>query len=648
MKKILKLARSITFGLAILIATKNQAQTQIISLNTGINSSNAVLPFGTTDPKWQVKFPSGTSFQNTFVSNVALWNLGSNASFTCGRWISPELNPGSNINCQTCSNITGPGVYQYRMNFTPNSNCNILSARIVFSFTNADNEISNFKVNSTAFNFNYPVSPWPVIPGLSTGFNPTFGYIVPLSPANIVSGNNTIDFFINNFNTTVGGNQQATISGFALCANLEITYESALNPNITGATNFCLGSPLTFNGTQGANSTATNYQWNIQECTSTGVPINPSSFWTSPMYSGNPGAFTFPTLSTIQCGKYYLVKLNVANSCYINSKTKIIFIKCPPVVRFVRNQTICKGTCVTLFATQIPGYIYNWYSFFDEPTFIGSGSQVIVCPNQTTNYSATITDPVTGCSVTKYVTITVENIDPNFSVNVLTTNNNYMTIGATPNQVTGLPATLGYLWIVEELNSSNTTVWSVVNPSCWWNFPGTPTNSFSGILGLTQTFNTSCFPSIGQFKYNTTYRITRGVWSENCPYKQSSITLSYSQRGLVVTNDPTAKDVSYLMNSTNNKTGQINYKKLFTDENTFSIYPNPSSSIVNVDYMLPENATGKIAITDVLGRTIKSIELSETNNISTFDLSSYQNGIYFVNLFVNNSLVKTEKVILSK
>jgi hypothetical protein len=641
MKKILKLARGIFFGLAIFIATKNYAQTtQVFSLNTGVNSLNAVLPIGTIDPKWQVKFPGGTSFQNTFVANASSWNIiFTNPAFTCGRWIAPEPLNTTGIG----STITGPGLYTYRMNFTPN-NCNILSAKIVFNFTLADNTLKNFKVNS-GFTFNYPIPFYTCSPDIAQAcWNPVTPYTVNLNPSNFVSGNNTIDFTVDNASQSSG----FTITGLALCAYLEITYENPLAPTISGASSFCLGSPITFNGTDGPNATASNYQWNIQECTSTGIPINPINSWISPMYAGTPGAFTFPTLPFIECGKYYLVKLNVANNCYINSISKIVFIKCPPVVRFVRNQTICKGTCVTLFATQVPGYTYNWYSFLDEPTFLGSGSQLVVCPNQTTNYSCIITDPATGCSVTRYVTITVENIDPNFSVNVLTSNTNYMTIGATPNQVTGLPATLGYLWIVEELNSSNNTVWSVVNPSCWWNFPGTPTNSFSGILGLTQTFNSSCFPSIGQFKYNTTYRITRGVWSENCPYKQSSITLSYSQRGLVVTNDPTAKDVSYLINSTNNKTGQINYKKLFTNENTFSVYPNPSSSIINVDYMLPENTTGKIAITDVLGRIIESIELSETNNISTFDLSSFQNGIYFVNLFVNSSLVKTEKVILSK
>lgn len=639
MKKILKSARNLALAVTLLLVAKNQAQiTQVFSLNTGVNSSNALLPTGATDPKWQVKFPNTSNFVPAYVASVYSWG---EPSASCGRWISPgPLNITISSPNQVVSTITGPGLYTYRMNFTP-TNCNIISAKIVFNYTLADNTLMNFMVNNN-FTFSYPFQPYNCSPDIAQScWIPQTPYTVNLNSTNFVAGNNTIDFTVLNNNITGGA---FSITGLALCAYLEITYENALAASITGASNFCLGDPLTFVGSDGPNATASNYQWNIQECTSNGTPITPPNSWVSPMYSGTPGAFTFPTLPMIECGKYYLVGLSVANSCYINSISKIIYVKCPPVVRFVKDQTICKGSCVTLFATLAEGCTYNWYAFLDEPTYIGSGTEVVVCPNQTTNYSCIITDPVTGCSTIKYVTVTVESVDPNFSVSALTTNNNYMTIAATPNQISGLAATFSYLWLVEELDANNNVVWSVTNPSCWWNFPNTVTNNFSGLLGLTQTYNTNCTPSIGQFKYNTVYRITRGVWSENCPYKQSALIINYNQRGLVVANDPKAQDASFLINNTNRT---IN-KKQIDGENTLTIYPNPSNSMVNVDYTLPKNSSGKLVITDLLGRTLQSIDLSESNYTNTFNLNTYQNGIYFVNLFVNNNLIKTEKIILSK
>ena len=70
-----------------------------------------------------------------------------------------------------------------------------------------------------------------------------------------------------------------------------------------------------------------------------------------------------------------------------------------------------------------------------------------------------------------------------------------------------------------------------------------------------------------------------------------------------------------------------------------SIYPNPTKGIFTVE---GQDIT-KVEILDITGKKIKS--LSNTKN--TFDLSNEKNGVYFIKVYTENSLV-VEKIILNK
>ncbi|MCB9194783.1 MAG: DUF2271 domain-containing protein [Flavobacteriales bacterium] len=56
------------------------------------------------------------------------------------------------------------------------------------------------------------------------------------------------------------------------------------------------------------------------------------------------------------------------------------------------------------------------------------------------------------------------------------------------------------------------------------------------------------------------------------------------------------------------------------------IYPNPSSGIFNINY---SNADA-MKVLDILGNVIYSQRLSNANGLVDIDLSSYENGVYFV------------------
>ena len=145
-------------------------------------------------------------------------------------------------------------------------------------------------------------------------------------------------------------------------------------------------------------------------------------------------------------------------------------------------------------------------------------------------YCLVVTDTVTGCSAFDFMTVTVDQNDPGFSLNINTTNSSYMQLTATPNQTAGLPSGFGFMWFIDELDAGLNTVYSVtssdpqLSTGCWWTFPGAEV--FDGFNGLTHTVSLSCLPSPGQFKYNTYYRITRGVWSTKCPWKANSMIIS--------------------------------------------------------------------------------------------------------------------------
>jgi hypothetical protein len=619
---------------------------QIVNLTTGVNGAGSQLPLSSIDPKWTVKWPSGSSFQNCFATTNSIWTSNLN-SLSCGRTIAPE-----NYNQSPTPNNAPQGLFQYRMSFTKNSPCNVKSAKIIFNYTCADNEIPYFKVNNS-FVFNYPVSTYPMnpmnppsqyYPGIASGnMNPNFSYVVNLSPVDIINGTNNIDFYVQNYNAS--GNTP-TPTGLALCAYLEIQYEGPLTSSISGPSSFCFGNPITLIGSTGVGTTANTHQWTLVECDATGSTIYPATFWVSPVLTGNPGSYTFPySIPSLLCGKYYRIQLTTTNACYSHTSTKIIEVKCQPSIRFVRSHSICKGSCTTLWGGFSSSLNYSWIQLGgDEPIYLGNTSNIVVCPQVTTSYALTVTDPATGCNKVYMVTVTVEEANPNFSTSVSTINSGFITIAATPNQISGLPSSFGYAWTLYELDASNNTVFSVGNPSCWWNFPSTPTNIFNGFGGLTQAFDpTGTTPAVGQFKYNTPYRIERGVWSDACPYTVAQQTVFYGPRGLTLINETdNNKDETF---------AQIQREMKFNSENSFgnlSFVPNPTKGIITIKHLLKDGSQGKVVITDITGRIILEETITSESSAKSIDISKNENGVYFANFYQGNKLKKTEKVVLSK
>ncbi len=76
---------------------------------------------------------------------------------------------------------------------------------------------------------------------------------------------------------------------------------------------------------------------------------------------------------------------------------------------------------------------------------------------------------------------------------------------------------------------------------------------------------------------------------------------------------------------------------------TFGIYPNPSSKIAEVKCQTSINKKTNLRIFDVIGEEV--FHTTGNSNLITIDVSKFKNGIYFIQLEINNKLA-TQKLLV--
>jgi hypothetical protein len=669
------------FFLLLIMAGRSYATTvQTVDLTTGTTATGKIAD-NVVDSDWTVSYSGITpvTFGPTYAITWHDWyNL--YAEPACGKWISceplPNIAPNSNNTHEANSN-TGT-YYTFRRTFNKITTCEVLSAQIDLDFYSADNRITAIKVNGTL------VHPFPFMnePAFNnSSYNPYLHLSIPVTTSLIVNGINTIDFILeNDLDPMNGGN---SINGLILCGSFQATYDqlNSAGLNLTGPSTICQNQTATFNGSYLYSTTLSSHTWTIQQCTPGGVPNNPFNVWNSGTISGYPGFYNLTALNTMPCGHYYLVTLTVNNGCSSAQKSKIIYVNCVPVVDIGTDQHICLGDCITLKVKgkSINKMLVNWSIYGDEPTPIGSGSQITVCPTHTTTYCATVTDPATGCSGSACVTIYVESVDPSFILNSNPSLPAYLQLTGIPLQTTSLPLGFQYIWTVQEIDASNNPLWTVTSYDmantttsapigCWWSLPSSEV--FDGLdataAALPVLNPLGCSPGIGKFKYasSTThlpkYRITYGVWSDECPWKQMVQEIYcippttaggvFEPGVATVTEIANAPDMSYLMNGHKSPKNSVidNSPNAGILSNGIKLYPNPAENMVKVEYALTNSTTSKINVTDVTGRILKSINLAYGTSVTQIDLNEMSSGTYLINLMESGVLKSSEKLIINK
>lgn len=78
-------------------------------------------------------------------------------------------------------------------------------------------------------------------------------------------------------------------------------------------------------------------------------------------------------------------------------------------------------------------------------------------------------------------------------------------------------------------------------------------------------------------------------------------------------------------------------------------YPNPTNDIVNVNLSLPEGIhNASIKISDLTGKTIKTLYVGFYKKKISIDMSPFNKGIYFLSLYYEGSLVKSKAIIFGE
>lgn len=610
------LKQLILFG-TFLISNQSDAQ-EIINLSTGWN--NGLIPVGTVDDTWTVVIPNGNTILPRSCTLGAWEETGEN------HWVSPHTSNG------IANEIGVAGIYTYKATFQVTSqtiNCGTLVVKGI----GGDNILIALTINGN----NYPLT----LPSGNHFQLTNENIMIFLNPADIITGTNNMKITVQNL---VPPGNTPTYTGLNFCGSLHIN-DGNFNvlPTISGPNSICQGSPLTFNGSLAIGSSpSTDYVWQINECTATGSIISGGFFYES-WFNGVPtSTFTFPSNINLLCGRYYKVTLAaLRESACLNwaSDTHLFKYDCKPAANVGPNQMICLGECVTLGNSGTSkGTSYSWTA---NGSVIGSGPNITVCPQVTTTYTFTATTS-NGCSTTNQVTISVVQNVPDFSVVTNTANSSYFTVTATPvimnaNSVAGF----GAFWSLQELDASNNPIFSIQNPAVWYPYPASltftgfnhPSQNYAGVISSLPSS-----PSIGRFRYNRKYLITRGTWNDACGWQPASYLILPKSEG--ESNGVLVESIitpDYVM-----------MPDMMPDmmlAEVWQVSPNPSSNIFNVSCSKELIGMTVIDVFDTFGKKIDTKVIESGRSSISLDLGGNAKGVYILSITSNEGM-STHKLIL--
>lgn len=85
------------------------------------------------------------------------------------------------------------------------------------------------------------------------------------------------------------------------------------------------------------------------------------------------------------------------------------------------------------------------------------------------------------------------------------------------------------------------------------------------------------------------------------------------------------------------------------DQNDFRIAPNPAFNQTNIVYNIAQrNSKAEFVISDLTGSEIVYRAVDAYNDAETFDVSLWQQGVYFCSLFIDRQFIKSEKFVVMK
>ncbi len=441
---------------------------------------------------------------------------------------------------------------------------------------------------------------------------------------------------------------------------------NALPTIAVASTTICAGST----GSLTASGAAT-YTWN----TGVNTPVLSASPASNTSYTVNgtssAGCVGTPTIATITVGTAPSIALN--------------------------SVSVCAGNSATLTASGVT--TYTWNTGANTPT-------IIVTPTVNTTYS--VNGNLTGCSAgaTSTSTVTV-NANPTVSVNsgAICTGQSFIMIptGASTYTVQGGATTVSPLsnstYTVKGTSAAGCVSANTATSSVTVNtLPVISVNSgvicagqsFTMIPSGASTYTYSSGAGVVMPTANASYTVT-GIDANGCNNTAvSSVTVkalpvvtagtsntlicigqtatlsvtgattytwSTTETTPVIAVTPTTQTTYTVSgidaNGCTNSTTIMQDVSLCTGismltqplEGTFIVYPNPASSVINIEFLSFNNETYQVELTDALGQLVLR-EIATTKNLA-LKTDSINNGIYFVKIISDNSQT-TKRIILNR
>jgi hypothetical protein len=86
---------------------------------------------------------------------------------------------------------------------------------------------------------------------------------------------------------------------------------------------------------------------------------------------------------------------------------------------------------------------------------------------------------------------------------------------------------------------------------------------------------------------------------------------------------------------------------IFSNTEISDIYPNPALNFAEIKFDFPKEVkSAKLKFSNILGATIKEINIEERNGKLDIDVSDLNTGVYFYSLILNEKIFQTKKLII--
>ena len=397
---------------------------------------------------------------------------------------------------------------------------------------------------------------------------------------------------------TVAGTSTAGCVSQALTTS-SLTVNSLPVITITGTTAVCAG--LSVSLTAGGAST---YTW------STGS--NSSSVVVTPSITS--GSFTYNVVGSSSVG------------C-TRTKVDSILVRAVPNLTITGGNYVCNGNTLNLNVSGASTYSWNTGS---------TSNSIAVSPSVNTSYSVVGTSTA-GCKRTSVNNVTVVSIPT-----VAITGNTVICFGDSLTLVANGANT--YTWSTGSTNSvvvvtpSTATTYSLVGAigvGCVNSSQTAISVNTLPSLSLTASSKTIC---LGETTTIAISGATSYTWSTAANTTSISVSPTITSTYSVVGkdgNDCSSKDSLTLVVSLCSSVSEADWLS-----KTTRVYPSPNNGVFTIE--VPEADGFEIVVTNTLGQRMVAIK---ANSVNTIDLMNLDNGIYFIHVLQNNTIVYRNSII---